>query len=218
MRLMPWRGIQSKGPASAADQAQLHERLARLAGGPGAAEATIPPEPKATIPTVPDPVSTPAESVAEPVLVTAPISQAASGEAPAGLTTSPYVAVAQGDDKDRRRRRRLGFFLFFAGLILVFFVVRAIPSDWEIGPFKIDANGSAADAEASLYFADDPHAPFWLLVPTFNLPPRFFAARPSSSRPAVALAPTQSPTPSSSASTSPSATPAAPASPTASPS
>ena len=127
-------------------------------------------------------------------------------------------------DEDRRRRRRFGFLLFFFGLILVFFLVRTIPSDWEIGPFKIDASGSAADPEASLYFADDPHAPFWLLVPTFNLPPRFFAARPSASRPAVALAPTKSPTPSgsatpsSSASTSPSAPPSGSVSPTASPS
>src|SRR5207253_9824866 len=132
-------------------------------------------------------------------------------------------------DEDRRRRRRFGFFLFFFGLILVFFLVRTIPSDWEIGPFKIDASGSAADPEASLYFADDPHAPFWLLVPTFNLPPRFFAARPSSSRPALALAPLHSPTPSasaasptatpsSSASTSPSATPSGSASTSASPS
>src|SRR5438445_12772830 len=101
--------------------------------------------------------------------------------------------------EDKRRRRRGGFLLFFAAFVALFFLVRTIPSDWEIGPFKIDASGSAADPEASLYFADDPHAPFWLLVPTFNLPPRFFAARPSASRPAVALAPTTSPTPSGTA-------------------
>jgi len=83
----------------------------------------------------------------------------------------------------------VGFLLFFAGFVALFFVVRAIPADWEIGPFKIDASGSAADPAASLYFADDPHAPFWLLVPTFNLPPRFFAARPHTTNRPVALGP-----------------------------
>src|SRR6202011_6043801 len=73
------------------------------------------------------------------------------------------------------------------------------------GPFRIDTSGNAAD-QASLYFADDPRAPFWLLVPTFNLPPRFFATPPNSSPRPVALGPTASP--SSSASSSPSASPA----------
>src|ERR1700752_585179 len=80
--------------------------------------------------------------------------------------------------EERRRRRKLGLWLFFGALIILFFVVRVIPSDWEVGPFRIDASGSAADPEASLYYADDPHPPFCLLVPTFNLPPRFFAAPP----------------------------------------
>src|SRR2546423_312914 len=213
MRFIPWRGAQPKHPASAADQAQLHERLARLTGGPAPTEA----------------ISPPAKPVAEPILVAAPVPHALTDEAPAALTISPYVAATSGEGKDRPRRRRLGFLLFFAGLILVFFVVRAIPADWEIGPFKIDASGSAADAEASLYFADNPHAPFWRLVPTFNFPPRSFRPRPTTSPPAVALAPLHSPTPSasaasptatpsSSASTSPSATPSGSASPSASPS
>src|ERR1700732_1713709 len=96
---------------------------------------------------------------------------------------------------EERRRRRYGFWLFFAGLISLFFLVRAIPADWEIGPFRIGTTRNAAD-QASLYFADDPRAPFWLLVPTFNLPPRFFAARPNSSSRPVALAPPPPPTPS----------------------
>src|ERR1700730_2787336 len=94
--------------------------------------------------------------------------------------------------KTEERRRREVFWLFFAGLIAIFFLVRAIPADWEIGPFRIDTSGNAAD-QASLYFADDPRAPFWLLVPTFNLPPRFFAARPNSSPPPASLGPTPSP-------------------------
>src|SRR6202521_902804 len=102
---------------------------------------------------------------------------------------------------EERRRRRYGFWLFFAGLIAIFFLVRAIPADWEIGPFRIAPGGNAAE-QPSLYFADDPRAPFWLLVPTFNLPPRFFATRPNSSPRPVALGPTASP--SSSASSSPS--------------
>src|ERR671922_1709023 len=103
--------------------------------------------------------------------------------------------VAEDLEEERRRRRKLGFWLFFGGLVLAFLVVRAIPADWEIGPFLIDASGSAAETDASLYFADDPRAPFWLLVPTFNLPPRFFAARPNATRrPIVALAPSATPT------------------------
>ena len=94
-------------------------------------------------------------------------------------------------------RRKIGFLLFSTGLILTFFLVRAIPPDWEIGPFQIGVNGNAADSQAGLYFGDDAQAPIWLLVPTFNLPPRFFAARPnSSSRPLIAMAPS-APAPSS---------------------
>src|ERR1700674_4892386 len=111
---------------------------------------------------------------------------------------------------EERRRRRYGFWLLFAGLIAIFFLVRAIPADWEIGPFRIDTSGNAAE-QASLYFADDPRAPFWLLVPTFNLPPRFFATRPNSSPRPVALGPTG-------AAPSPTGTPSGSASPTASPS
>src|SRR5207237_1655293 len=113
-------------------------------------------------------------------------------------------------ERNRRRRRKAGLLLFFAGLIAVFFMVRAIPADWEIGPFRIDASGSAGDPEASLYFADDPHAPFWLLVPTFNLPPRFFAARPKPSSQPVALGPTATATPSPSGTATPPAPPTAP--------
>ena len=43
--------------------------------------------------------------------------------------------------EEKRRRRRGGFLLFFAALVALFFLVRAIPADWEIGPFKIDASG-----------------------------------------------------------------------------
>src|ERR1700686_1551285 len=114
---------------------------------------------------------------------------------------------------EERRRRRYGFWLFFAGLISLFFLVRAIPADWEIGPFRIDTPGNAA-AQASLYFADDPRAPFWLLVPTFNLPPRFFAARPNSSPRPVALGPTASPSSTASASPSTSTPPTPTAAPT----
>src|ERR1700682_1535 len=113
---------------------------------------------------------------------------------------------------EERRRRRYGFVLTFAGLIGLFFVVRTIPADWEIGPFRIDTS-SAIGPQASLYLADDPRAPFWLLVPTFNLPPRFFASRPNSSSRPVALAPTVSATPSSSAAPTASATPSSSATP-----
>src|ERR1700732_2033513 len=97
---------------------------------------------------------------------------------------------------DERRRRRYGFWLFAAGLIAMFFLVRAVPADWEVGRYRTDATGNAGDPQASLYLADDPRAPFWLLVPTFNLPPRFFASRPNSSSRPVALAPPPPPTPS----------------------
>src|ERR1700694_4368896 len=60
---------------------------------------------------------------------------------------------------DERRRRRYGFWLFAAGLIAMFFLVRAVPADWEIGPFRIDANGNAGDPQASLYLADDHRPP-----------------------------------------------------------
>src|SRR6202521_3323137 len=117
---------------------------------------------------------------------------------------------------EERRRRRYGFWLFFAGLIAIFFLVRAIPADWEIGPFRIDTSGNAAE-KASLYFADDPRAPFWLLVPTFNLPPRFFATRPNSSPRPVALGPTASPSSTASASPSTSTPPTPSAQPSGSP-
>src|SRR5438445_10239811 len=111
--------------------------------------------------------------------------------------------------EEHGQRRRLGFPLFFGAVILLFLLVRAIPADWEIGPFRIDVSGNAADPQASLYFADDPQAPFWLLVPTFNLPPRFFAARPNGTGRIVAIAPTRSssPSPSASAKASASASP-----------
>src|SRR6267143_3451455 len=120
--------------------------------------------------------------------------------------------------KTEERRRRYGFWLFFAALIGVFFLVRVIPADWEIGPFRIETSGNAAD-QASLYFADDPRAPFWLLVPTFNLPPRFFASRPNASPRPIALGPTASAVPSASTAPSTSASPSAsaPPTPTASP-
>src|ERR1700731_3702806 len=198
MRL-PWRAVPPKDQA--ADKAQLQDRLARLAkppvpdtasatpavtaqplapisparaklqeltGGAAAARAGAPIEPEhAEI--------KPAVQAAAPIV--AP-SQDAAAVAPAIQAAAPPL---RNDESDRRRRRRFGFLLFVGALILIFFVVRAIPADWEIGPFRIDASGSAADSAASIYFSDDPHAPFWLLVPTFNLPPRFFAVRPNSS-------------------------------------
>src|SRR3981081_3620413 len=88
----------------------------------------------------------------------------------------------------QHRRPRYHFWLLSGGLIALFFLVRAIPADWEIGPFRIGTGGDGVNPAAGLYFADDPHSPFWVLVPTFNLPPRFFAARPNGSRP-VALGP-----------------------------
>src|SRR6267143_6538123 len=115
------------------------------------------------------------------------------------------------------RLQRYGIWLSSAGLIASVFLVRAIPADWEIGPFRIDISGSATNPAAGLYFTDDPHSPFWALVPTFNLPPRFFASRPNGSSRPVALAPTASPsdgagdivsaTPSASATSSPNASP-----------
>src|SRR5260370_40492727 len=105
----------------------------------------------------------------ESVVSAAPFSPPPAPVVPAAPISG---ATRSGEKPERKRRRRLGFLRFAAGLILVFFLVRAIPGDWEIGPFRIDANGSAGDS-LSLYFSDDPHAPFWLLVPTFNLPPRF---------------------------------------------
>src|SRR5690349_6834001 len=113
------------------------------------------------------------------------------------------------DRDERRRRRRLGAWLFFGGLLLSLALVRAIPPDWQIGPFNISEGASALDPAASLYFADDPRAPFWLLVPTFTLPPRFFAARPAPTGRQVALAPSHgaSAAPSASSSATPSGQP-----------
>ncbi len=54
---------------------------------------------------------------------------------------------------EEHRRQRYGFLLFSAGLIGLFFVVRAIPADWEIGPFRIDTSGDAANP-AGLYFRE----------------------------------------------------------------
>lgn len=121
---------------------------------------------------------------------------------------------ARPKNPDDYGRWRYGFWLFGAGLIALVILVRAIPADWEIGPFRIDANGDAANP-SGLYFADDPHSPFWALVPTFNLPPRFFAARPNSSSRPVALGPTASP--SDSATATPDATPSPSASPSSTP-
>src|SRR5256885_2721893 len=201
MRLTPWRALRPKDANSGLDKERLEERLAKLVGGPVAGATPVPAPPVEAI--VPDP-GNPAEvgAVLEAVAL-------------------PVMSQKRGDDGDtatseriRRRRRKAGFLLFFAGLIAVFFMVRAIPADWEIGPSRIDASGSAGDPEASLYFADDPHAPFWLLVPTFNLPPRFFAARPKPSSQPVALGPTATPSPSGTATptASPTVTPSPPAS------
>jgi hypothetical protein len=108
MRLTPWRASNSNDPASAADQAKLHERLAKLTGGPAANDANGPAQPSATdakpvetetpapsTPTAaaPEPVVVAApipvtEPVAEPVLVGATIGQQAAGEAPAGFESS----------------------------------------------------------------------------------------------------------------------------------
>src|SRR5437588_12743074 len=195
MRLTPWRALRPKDANSGLDKERLEERLAKLVGGPVAGATPVPAPPVEAI--VPDP------------------GKPAEGGAVLDAVALPVKSQKRGDDGDtatsernRRRRRKAGFLLFFAGLIAVFFMVRAIPADWEIGPFRIDASGSAGDPEASLYFADDPHAPFWLLVPTFNLPPRFFAARPKpSSQPPVALGPTPTATASPSGSASPSASP-----------
>src|SRR5205823_10125736 len=185
---------------SGLDKERLEERLAKLVGGPVAGATPVPAPPVEAI--VPDP-GKPAEVGVVLDAVALPVKSQKRGDDGDTATS----------ERNRRRRRKAGFLLFFAGLIAVFFMVRAIPADWEIGPFRIDASGSAADPEASLYFADDPHAPFWLLVPTFNLPPRFFAARPNSSaRPIVALRPTASPIPSGTV--NPSATPTPSASPT----
>src|ERR1700687_3415915 len=51
---------------------------------------------------------------------------------------------------EERRRRRYGFVLTFAGLIGLFFVVRTIPADWEIGPFRIDTSGGDRPRAARL--------------------------------------------------------------------
>ncbi|TMC26412.1 MAG: hypothetical protein E6J32_12405, partial [Chloroflexi bacterium] len=176
MRLIPWRAMQPDDPASLADKAQLHERLARLTGGvaPTAAAAPVQPTPAETVPAEQEiaPAQAAAQPAAEPIAepVAEPVEELVAAAAPSIPAAATQVASAE---PDRRRRRRFGFVLFFGALILVFFLVRAIPADWEIGPFRIDASGNAADTAASLYFSDDPHAPFWLLVPTFNLPPRF---------------------------------------------
>ena len=222
MRHLPWRRIQPQDPA--ADKAKLQERLDRLTGGSATPEETAPiqsspAEPElvvqAVVPALPAPIAEPAVPAPAPE----PVVPALTGELM--VVAAPVSEMPVADyDRDRRRRRRFGFLLFFASLIFVFFAVRAIPADWEVGPFRIDASGSAADSAASIYFSDDPHAPFWLLVPTFNLPPRFFAARPNSSARPLALAPRSTPTPtpsgskpgstpSPSGSTSPSASPSA---------
>src|SRR5467141_975461 len=221
MRLLPRRRIQPQDPA--ADKAKLQERLDRLADGSATPEATAP---IPSSPAEPEPVVQ-AVVPARPAPTVEPAAPALTGELV--VFAAPVTELPLADyESDRRRRRRFGFLLFFASLIFVFFAVRAIPADWEVGPFRIDASGSAADSAASIYFSDDPHAPFWLLVPTFNLPPRFFAARPNSSARPLALAPRSTPTPapsgtpspsgSTNPSASPSVNPSGSASPSASPS
>src|SRR5947208_1661416 len=201
-------------------------KLQELTGAGAPTSPPITPVPAETKPPVEIPVPATPAVAPELVLAVAPISAAVVDpvvalvpySAPVLAATPITVEPNSRSKSDRRRRRKFGFLLFFAGLIVVFFVVRAIPGDWEIGPFRIDATGSAGDS-ASLYYSDDPHAPFWLLVPTFNLPPRFFAARPNSSaRPIVALAPSPSHSPSASASTSASAGPSSSPPPSARPS
>jgi len=186
MRRLPWRTVQPQDLA--ADQAKLQARLDNLTepkpasedavavpssapAEPAVLEAAISPAPAEPVVTAPPTSLVPAEPVVIATSTSLVLTQPVLNATPIGL------APGLRDERDRRRRRRFGFLLFFAALIFVFFVVRAIPADWEIGPFRIDASGSAADSAASIYFSDDPHAPFWLLVPTFNLPPRFFAAR-----------------------------------------
>ena len=224
MRRLPWRAVQPQDLA--ADQAKLQARLDKLTGGGATPEAGAPIQPghTETEPIAQDTVSVSPAAPAEPVVSAAPTSPAPVEPALTATPTSlvlvqpvvipPLTSLPPRlrDESDRRRRRRFGFLLFFAALIFIFFVVRAIPADWEIGPFRIDASGSAADSAASIYFSDDPHAPFWLLVPTFNLPPRFFAARPNSTARPVALAPTKTPTSTPSGSTSPSTSPSSSAS------
>ena len=232
MRLPSWRAIQSDQTAANLDRQKLAERLARLVGGvvapaasagieatkPAVTEAVPLPEPKplneaSSIETKPSSIETKPSipgNVSEAQVASI---QAIVPYRGAALVPSPApLARKTSRDETNRRRRRYGFWLFFAGLVAVFFLVRAIPADWEIGPFRIDASGNAADASASLYFADDPRAPFWLLVPTFNLPPRFFAARPNGSSRPVALGPGLSPTPSGSLRPTAGATPTSTAS------
>ena len=52
---------------------------------------------------------------------------------------------ARATKTDEHGRKRHGFWLASAGLIALFFLVRAIPADWEIGPFRIDTSGDAAN-------------------------------------------------------------------------
>jgi len=194
-------------PPVTAPVSPARAKLQELKGGAAATQAGAATAPERTetkppiqhaVPATPAMSVEPVTAAATPAVTAVPIVAAAKSAvtAKAVAAAAPISrAPTPSERPERRRRRRFGFLLFFAGLIAVFFMVRAIPPDWEIGPFRIDVTGNAADSP-SLYFADDPRAPFWLLVPTFNLPPRFFAARPnSSSRPIVALAPsTPSPT------------------------
>jgi hypothetical protein len=195
---VPASSVTAQPLAASAPISLARAKLQELTGAAPTAQTPAPIEPERT-------ETTPAVQPAAPVPPTiqatpsVPPTIQAAAPLPPTAVAKPVVAAAPAsdaprsdDDKDRRRRRRFGFILFFTALILIFFMVRAIPADWEIGPFRIDASGSAADSAASIYFSDDPHAPFWLLVPTFNLPPRFFAVRPNSSSRPIALAPSSS--------------------------
>src|SRR5438105_10535340 len=102
MRLIPWRGTQPTDSASAADQAKLHERLARLTGGPAPTEAPAPilSDAAEAKPAVQDAVPTPPAATAEPIAesvaesVAEPVAESV-GEPVAEPVAEPITAASE---------------------------------------------------------------------------------------------------------------------------
>src|SRR5437870_478972 len=113
MRLTPWRAMQPKDAISGLDKDRLEERLAKLVGGP-AAEATPAPAPVEESHQPDGGTTALVEVGVVPDAVALPVKLPKPGN---GAATS-------NRERNRRRRRKAGFLLFFAGLILVFFLVR----------------------------------------------------------------------------------------------
>src|SRR5712691_6045507 len=139
--------VQDDVPAPSVVTAPMSPARAKLqeltgAGAATPASAPITPVPTETKPPVENPVPAapavtpeplavaPSSAAVEPVVALVPYSASAPViAAPISVQPESVVVAAAPSlrDKKRRWRRRFGFLLFSGGLIVVFFVARAIP-------------------------------------------------------------------------------------------